>query len=183
MAFLKAQPGKYNFGSPGSGSLDRLTMEMFRKNNGIDMTHVPCKGGAGPAVVGLIGGETQVMFITMASSISFIKAGRIKGLAVTAPERLALLPDVPTMVELGYPDMVASSWQGILVPTGTPRDIVAKLHGALKQTMETPDVRQRLSSGGAVATTSKTPEEFAEFLASETRRWAKVAQDSGAKAD
>ena len=108
---------------------------------------------------------------------------RIKGLAVTAPERLALLPDVPTMVELGYPDMVASSWQGILAPTGTPRDVVAKLHGALKQTMETPDVRQRLSSGGAVATTSKTPEEFAEFLASETRRWAKVARDSGAEAD
>ena len=135
ITLLKSQPGKFNFASPGSGSLNRLEMELFRKTNGIEMVHVPYKGGAGPATVGLIGGETQVMFNTMASVISFIKAGRIKGLAVTTAQRLPQLPDVPTMVELGYPDMVSSSWQGILVPAGTPKDIVAKLHAALVQTI------------------------------------------------
>ena len=183
ITLLKSQPGKYNFASPGSGSLNRLEMELFRKTNGIDMVHVPYKGGAGPATVGLIGGETQVMFNTMASVISFIKAGRIKGLAVTTAQRLPQLPDVPTMVELGYPDMVSSSWQGILVPAGTPKDIVAKLHAALLQTMESPDIRQRLGNGGAVASTSKSPEEFSEFLATETKRWGAVSREVGAKAD
>ena len=183
ITLLKSQPGKFNFASPGSGSLNRLEMELFRKTNGIDMVHVPYKGGAGPATVGLIGGETQVMFNTMASVISFIKAGRIKGLAVTTAQRLPQLPDVPTMVELGYPDMVSSSWQGILVPAGTPKEIVAKLHAALAQTMESPDIRQRLGNGGAVASTSKSPEEFAEFLATETKRWGAVSREVGAKAD
>ena len=183
ITLLKSQPGKFNFASPGSGSLNRLEMELFRKTNGIEMVHVPYKGGAGPATVGLIGGETQVMFNTMASVISFIKAGRIKGLAVTTAQRLPQLPDVPTMVELGYPDMVSSSWQGILVPTGTPKDIVAKLHAALVQTMESPDIRQRLGNGGAVASTSKSPEEFGEFLATETKRWGAVSREVGAKAD
>ena len=183
ITLLKSQPGKYNFASPGSGSLNRLEMELFRKTNGIDMVHVPYKGGAGPATVGLIGGETQVMFNTMASVISFIKAGRIKGLAVTTAQRLPQLPDVPTMVELGYPDMVSSSWQGILVPAGTPKEIVAKLHAALAQTMESPDIRQRLGNGGAVASTSKSPEEFAEFLSTETKRWGAVSREVGAKAD
>ena len=183
ITLLKSQPGKYNFASPGSGSLNRLEMELFRKTNGIDMVHVPYKGGAGPATVGLIGGETQVMFNTMASVISFIKAGRIKGLAVTTAQRLPQLPDVPTMVELGYPDMVSSSWQGILVPAGTPKEIVAKLHAALAQTMESPDIRQRLGNGGAVASTSKSPEEFSEFLATETKRWGAVSREVGAKAD
>ena len=183
ITLLKSQPGKYNFASPGSGSLNRLEMELFRKTNAIDMVHVPYKGGAGPATVGLIGGETQVMFNTMASVISFIKAGRIKGLAVTTAQRLPQLPDVPTMVELGYPDMVSSSWQGILAPAGTPKDIVAKLHAALLQTMESPDIRQRLGNGGAVASTSKSPEEFSEFLATETKRWGAVSREVGAKAD
>lgn len=183
ITLLKSQPGKFNFASPGSGSLNRLEMELFRKTNGIDMVHVPYKGGAGPATVGLIGGETQVMFNTMASVISFIKAGRIKGLAVTTAQRLPQLPDVPTMVELGYPDMVSSSWQGILVPAGTPKDIVAKLHAALVQTMDTPDIRQRLGNGGAVASTSKSPEEFGDFLATETKRWGAVSREVGAKAD
>ena len=183
VAYLKAQPGKYNYASPGSGSLNRLEMEIFRKANGIDMTHVPYKGGAGPATVGLIGGETQVMFNTMASVISFIKAGRVKGLAVTTAKRIPQLPDVPTLVELGYPDMVSSSWQAILVPVGTPREIIKILHDAVVQAVESPEVRQKLTTGGAVATTSKSPEEFANFLAAETRRWGSVAADVGAKAD
>ena len=133
--------------------------------------------------MGLIGGETQVMFNTMAAVITFIKAGRVKGFAVTTATRMPQLPDVPTMVELGLADMVSSSWQRILVPTGTPKDVIAKLHAAIAQTMDTPDVRARLGNGGAVASTSKTPEEFGEFLAAETKRWGTVSREVGAKAD
>ena len=136
-----------------------------------------------PAVVGLIGGETQAMSITMASPISFIKAWRLKGLAVTTASRMPLLPDVPTLVELGYPELVASSWQGVMVPAETPREIIAGLHDALTQAMDTQEIRQKLSNGGAVASTSKSPEEFGEFLAAETRRWGNVAREVGAKAD
>jgi len=182
-AYIKARPGQLNFASPGSGSLNRLEMEIFKKATGTDMVHVPYKGGAGPAAVGLVGAETQVMFSTLSSVISFVKAGRLKGMAVTSRERLAQLPDIPTMNELGYPDLITSSWQGILVPAGTPKAIVTRLHTALLQTLESADVKQKFSNGGAVATTSKTPEAFGEFLASETRRWGKVAKDSGAKAD
>jgi tripartite-type tricarboxylate transporter receptor subunit TctC len=182
-AYIKARPGKLNFASPGSGSLNRLEMEIFKKETGTDMVHVPYKGGAGPAAVGLVGAETQVMFSTLSSVISFVKAGRLKGLAVTSKERLAQLPDVPTMMESGYPDMVTSSWQGILFPAGTPRPIVTKMHTVLVQTLDTADVKQKFGNGGATAVSSKTPETFGEFLATETRRWGKVAKDSGAKAD
>jgi len=182
-AYIKARPGKLNFASPGSGSLNRLEMEIFKKETGTEMVHVPYKGGAGPAAVGLVGAETQVMFSTLSSVISFVKAGRLKGMGVTSRERLPQLPDVPTMVEAGYPDLVTSSWQGILFPTGTPKPIVAKMHGVMMQTLETPDLKQKFGNGGATAVSSRTPEAFAEFLASETKRWGKVAKDSGAKAD
>lgn len=182
-AYIKARPGKLNFASPGSGSLNRLEMEMFKKETGTEMVHVPYKGGAGPAAVGLVGAETQVMFSTLSSVISFVKANRLKGLAVTSKERLPQLPDVPTMVESGYPDMVSSSWQGILFPAGTPRPIVARMHAVLVQTLDTADVKQKFGNGGATAVSSKTPEVFGEFVATETRRWGKVAKDSGAKAD
>lgn len=182
-AYIKARPGQLNFASPGSGSLNRLEGEIFKKAIGGDMVHVPYKGGAGPAAVGVVGGETQMMFSTMSSVVAFVKAGRLKGLGVTSRERQAQLPEVPTMIEQGYPDLVTSSWQGVLLPAGTSKAIAAKLYAALVRTMNTPDVKQKLAIGGAVAVTSKSPEAFGEFLAAETVRWGKVARDSGAKAD
>ncbi|HEY4373832.1 MAG TPA: tripartite tricarboxylate transporter substrate binding protein [Burkholderiales bacterium] len=182
-AYIKARPGKLNFASPGSGSLNRLEMEMFRHEIGGDMVHVPYKGGAGPAAVGLVGGETQMMFSTLSSVISFVKAGRLKGLAVTSRERQPQLPDVPTMVESGYPEMVTSSWQGMFVPVGTPRLVVAKLYAALTKTLAEPDLKNKFANGGAVPISSKTPEAFGEFIAAESKRWGKVAHDAGAKAD
>ena len=183
VTYIKSRPGEFNFASPGSGSLNRLEMEIFKRTTGTEMVHVPYKGGAGPAAVGLVGRETQVMFSTLSSVIAFVKAGRLKGMAVTSRERLAQLPDVPTMNELGYADLVTSSWQGILLPAGTPKAVATKLHGVLVQTLDTPDVKQKFATGGATATSSKTPEAFAEFVAAESRRWSKVAKDSGAKAD
>jgi tripartite-type tricarboxylate transporter receptor subunit TctC len=184
VAYAKANPGKLNYASPGSGSQNRLEMEILRKaEGGMDMVHVPYKGGAGPAVTGLIAGETQMMFSTVSSAMGHIKGGRLKALAVTSPKRLEPLPDVPTMKESGYPDGSSGSWQGVLVPAGTPRAVVDRLFELLVQTMKTPDVMERLAKGGAEAVTSSSPKAFAEFIASETQRWGKVAKESGATAD
>ena len=184
VAYVKANPGKLNYASPGSGSQNRLEMEILRTaEGGMDMVHVPYKGGAGPAVTGLVAGETQMMFSTVSSAMGHIKGGRLKALAITSPKRIKELPEVPTMKESGYADGSSGSWQGVLVPAGTPREIVERLYGVLVHTMKTPDVIERLAKGGAEAVTSSSPKAFADFVESETQRWGKVAKESGAIAD
>jgi tripartite-type tricarboxylate transporter receptor subunit TctC len=184
VAYVKANPGKLNYASPGSGSQNRLEMEILRTvEGGMDMVHVPYKGGAGPAVTGLVAGETQMMFSTVSSAMGHIKSGRLKALAITSPKRIKELPEVPTMRESGYLDGSSGSWQGVLVPAGTPREIVERLYVVLVQTMKTPEVIERLAKGGAEAVTSSSPKAFADFVASETQRWGKVAKESGAIAD
>ena len=183
VALAKSKPGDLNFASPGSSTLNRLEMELFIKAAGLKMVHVPYKGGAGPAVTGLLGGETQLMFVTLSSAINFVKAGRLKAFAVTSPKRIEALPQVPTMVEAGYPDVVTSSWQGVFVPAGTPRAVVAKLHEALVRVLAMPEVKERFATGGVTAAASKTPEDFAAYVAAESERWAKVARESGATID
>jgi len=183
IAYAKANPGKLNYASPGSGSLDRLEMETLRKLAGLDMVHVPYKGGAGPAVAGLMGGETQVMFATAASAMPAVKGGKAKPLGVTGTVRLEQVPNAETMVEQGYPDLTASSWQGFFVPVGTPKEVIEKLHAAGVQTMKTPDVISRLANGGAFPLTSASPAAFAEYVAAETKRWAKIAKESNATPD
>jgi len=182
-ALAKASPGKLNYGSPGSGSVNRLEMELLRIAEGLDMVHVPYKGGAGPAVAGLMGGETHVMFTTAASAIGQVRGGKLKLLAVTSARRMEQAPSAPTMVESGYPDFVTGSWQGVFVPAGTPRDIVERLFTAIQSTMRTAEVAERLKNGGAEVVTSATPAAFAEFVAAETQRWARVVRESNATAD
>jgi tripartite-type tricarboxylate transporter receptor subunit TctC len=176
-------PGKVNFASPGSGSLNRLEMELFRKNAGLDMTHVPYKGGAGPAVADVVGGHVEVMFVTISSAIKHVEAGRLKALGVTAPQRVAALSNVPTLLEQGFPDNVASSWQGVLVPAKTPRPIVDKLFEAVSHAMKDETVRSRMEEAGVFPVTSKSPEEFKAYLEKESAKWAKVIKDTGAKPD
>ena len=183
VALAKASPGKLNYGSPGSGSVNRLEMELLRIAEGLDMVHVPYKGGAGPAVAGLMGGETHVMFTTAASAIGQVRGGKLKLLAVTSPRRMEQAPSAPTMVESGYPDFVTGSWQGVFVPAGTPRDIVERLFTAVQSTMGTPEVAERLKNGGAEVVISQSPAAFMEFVAAETRRWARVVRESNATAD
>jgi len=183
VALAKAKPGELNFASPGSSTLNRLEMENFMKLAGVKIVHIPYKGGAGPAVTGMLGGETQVMFVTLSSAISFIQAGRLKALGISTARRIEALPQVPTMAESGYPEMISSSWQGMFVPAGTPRPIVDKLHAALLATMATPEVARRFAAGGVNVVTSRTPEEFAAFVAAESTRWGKVAKESGATID
>ena len=149
----------------------------------LKIVHIPYKGGAGPAVIGLLGGETQVMFVTLSSAISFIQAGKLKALGISTAKRIDALPQVPTMAEAGYPEMISSSWQGAFVPVGTPRPIVEKLHAVLLATLESPEIRQRFAAGGVNVVTSKTPEDFISFVGAETTRWGKVAKESGATID
>lgn len=183
VATAKSKPGDLNFASPGSSTLNRLEMEQLMKAAGVKLVHVPYKGGAGPAVTGLLGGETQVMFVTLSSAINFVKANRLKAFAVTSTRRVESLPQVPTMVEAGYPDFVTSSWQGIFVPAGTPRPIVAKLHEALVKVLAIPEVKERFATGGVVANSSRSPEDFAAYVNAESERWGKVARESGATID
>ena len=183
IAIAKAHPGKLNYASPGSGSQNRLEMEMFRKvAGGLDMVHVPYKGGAGPAVAGLAGGETHLMFVTASSAMTFVKNGRIKLLAVTSAKRLPAFPDAPTMAESGYPELTSGSWQGIFVPAGTPKDVVDKLYSVTMETMKTPEVAQRLANGGVDIVTS-APGEFANFVQKETERWGRAVKEAGATPD
>ena len=183
VAMAKSKPGELNFASPGSSTMNRLEMEQFMKTAGMKMVHVPYKGGAGPAVTGLLGNETHVMFVTLSSAIAFVKAGKLKALAVTSSKRIEALPQVPTTVESGYPDLVTSSWQGVFVPAGTPRAVVAKLHEALVKVLGLPEVKEQFATSGVTATASKTPEEFAAYVAAESERWGRVARESGATID
>ena len=183
VALAKSKPGALDFASPGASTLNRLEMERFMKQTGTTLVHVPYKGGAGPAVMGLLGGDTHVMFVTLSSAMSFVQAGRLKALAVTSAKRLASLPQVPTMVESGYPDMVSTSWQGLYAPAGTPRAIVEKLHAAILQVLAAPDIAQRFAVGGALVATSRSPEEFQAYSAAEAERWGKVVKETRATAD
>jgi tripartite-type tricarboxylate transporter receptor subunit TctC len=182
VAYAKANPGKLNYGSPGSGSQNRLEMEVLRKLENLDMVHIPYKGGAGPAITGLIGGETHLMFVTVSSAIGHVKGGRLKLLGVSSANRIGAAPDVPTLAESGYPDLTGGSWQGVFVPAGTPKEVVERLLPAVLQTMQTQDVVTRLNNGGVEVVTS-SPAAFSEFVAAETRKWARVVKESNATPD
>ena len=179
----RARPGALNYASPGSSTLNRLEMERFMKANGLEIVHVPYKGGAGPAVTGLLAGDTQVMFVTLSSALAFVQAGRLKPLGISTQNRLDALPQVQTMTEQGFTDMVSSSWQGVFVPAGTPRSVVERLHASLINLLSSPEVHQRFAVGGAYVVTSKSPEDFAAFVAAEGVKWGKVAKDVGATVD
>lgn len=183
IAWAKANPGALNFASTGSGALSRLEMEQLRKTADLDLVHIPYKGGAGPAVAGLIAGETHVMFVTLPSAIASIQAGKLKPLGISTARRIEALPHVPTMAESGFPDMVSGAWQGMFAPAGTPRPIVETLHAAILTTLAMPDIVRRLENVGVTITTSRAPDEFVAFVGAETLRWGKVAKESRATVD
>jgi tripartite-type tricarboxylate transporter receptor subunit TctC len=181
--YVKARPGRIAFASPGSGSLNRLEMEVFRRDAGLEMNHVPYKGGAAPAVNDVLGGHVDLMFVTISSALANVKGGQLKAFAVTTRERVATAPAIPTMLELGWKNSVSSSWQGVLLPAGTPRPIVERIHAAVMQAMQDPTVRERMGEGGVFPLTSASPEEFGAFIAAETARWAQVIRETGAGPD
>ena len=183
IAHVKANPGKITFASPGSSTLNRLEMEVFKKDAGLDMVHVPYKGGAGPAVTDVLGGHVDLMFTTISSAMEHVKGRKVRALAVTTRERIADLPDVPTMTELGWKNLVTSSWQGVLVPSGTPRPIVDKLHAAIIKVLAEPEIQARMRNAGVIAVSSRSPEDFKRYMDVETVKWTRVIQESGVHSD
>ena len=184
VAYAKANPGKVNYGSPGAGSLNRLEMELLREQaGGLDMVHVAYPGGAGPAVTAATAGDVHGLFVTLSSALGQVQAGRLKALAVTTAARVPALPDVPTMVEAGYPAFTASSWQGLLAPAGTLPEILRRWHQAVVEVLLLPDVRHRFALAATAAVASRSPDEFATLIAAEGQRWGALAQRAGAVAE
>lgn len=181
--YVKANPGKINFASPGTGSVNRLEMEALQYAQGLKMTHIPYKGGAGPAAADVMGGHVDVMFVTIATAINNVKAGRLKALAATTKERVSSLPEVPTMMEQGLTNRPSSSWQGVLAPAGTPKPIIDKVHAAIVETMKDPTIRERMASAGVIAVSSASPEEFMEYIKADSQQWSDIIEKAGIKAD
>lgn len=177
IAYMKANPGKLNYGSPAPSSANNLEMLMFQMNTGTQAQQVNYKGGAGPAMIGLLGNEVQTMFVTFSSAVTYVKSGRVRMLAAVSPERIPALPDVPTMREQGL-NMVVGSWQGIYVPKGTAAPVIKKLFEVSQETMKHSEVIKRMADSGVSIVTSKSPEEFAQFWKSEHDRFGKVIRDA-----
>jgi tripartite-type tricarboxylate transporter receptor subunit TctC len=181
IAHAKANPGKINFASAGNGTSIHLSGEMFNQMAGIDMQHIPYKGSA-PALTDLLAGQTALMFDNLPSVISHVRAGKLRPLAVTTPQRSRALPDVPTVAEAGVPGYSATSWFGLLAPAGTPAPAVAKLNASILKALADPEVKKKFAEQGAEPHGEK-PEQFAEFIRSETAKWGQTVKKSGATAD
>ena len=180
-ALAKSQPGKLNVASSGNGTSIHLAAELYKQMAGVDILHVPYKGSS-PAVADLLGGQVQMMFDNMPSSLPHAKAGKLRALAVTSMTRSAALPDVPTLDEEGLKGFDATSWFGLLAPAGTPRDIVAKLNSASVKALASAEMRERLAAQGADPV-GNTPDQFAAFIKAEIDKWAKIVKASGARVD
>ena len=181
IALAKSKPGQLNYGSAGNGSSNHMVGEMFKTAAGIDMLHIPYRGG-GPGMVALVAGQIDVLIGQVPTVTPMVNAGRLRALAVSSAKRSPALPDVPTMAEAGMPGFEASAWYSIVVPAGTPRPIISRLHAELVKILNSPDIRARLVSEGADVETS-SPEELAAFIRAEVPKWSKAVRDSGAKLD
>jgi len=181
VAYAKANPGKLNFASVGNGSSSHLTMELLKSTAGIDIVHVPFNGSP-PAVTATMQGETQMIFAVMQPLQAQIQAGRLRALAVTTKTRFPLLPDLQTIAENGFPGFEALAWNGVLVPTGTPRPVVQRLNSEINAILKDAGVKSALNAQG-FELIGGTPEDFANLIKSESDKWAPVIAKTGAKID
>jgi tripartite-type tricarboxylate transporter receptor subunit TctC len=179
IAYAKARPGELNFASAGIGTSPQMSIELLKSMAGIDMVHIPYKGTA-PGVVDLLAGQVKVMAPNVLTALPHIKSGKLRALAVTSGNRSRALPEIPTVAEAGLAGYDSTQWYGVLAPAGTPREIVARLHGEIVRALRDPEVGKRLEADGAEAVGS-SPEEFSAFIRSETEKWAKVARAAGIK--
>jgi tripartite-type tricarboxylate transporter receptor subunit TctC len=180
IAHAKANPGKINMASAGIGSGNHISGELFKMMTGVNLVHVPYRGG-GPALVDLLGGQVQVMFATMSSSIEYVRAGKLRALAVTTATRSPVLPDISTVAEF-VPGYESSFWTGVGAPRNTPAEIVDKLNKEMNATVADPKFKARLADLGGTAL-SGSPLDFGKFVADETEKWAKVVKFAGIRAD
>ncbi len=178
----RARPGYLNFASGSTGSTGHLAGELFNTMAGVEMVHIPYKGGA-PAMADLLAGQVQLMFDNLANALPNVKAGRLRALAVTTLKRSPAMPDLPTVAESGLPGFDLTTWFGLMVPAGTPPEIVAKLNAEIVRALNTKDMRERLEKMGAEPPVNNTPDNFAAFIRSEAAKYAKVVKDSGARVD
>ena len=181
VAFAKARPDQLTHSSSGTGSITQLAAELFKNGTGTKMLHVPYKGG-GPSVIALVSGEASVGFATTPSCIFQIKAGKLRGVAVTTQKRSPFLPELPSVAEAGVPGYAAEAWYGMLVPAGTPKNIIARLHTESVKALQFDDVKKRLAATGLVAI-GNTPEEFGSYVLSEIDKWGKVVKALGLRVD
>lgn len=179
--YAKARPGQLNYASSGAGGLPHLGAELFKSLAGVNLVHVPYKGSA-PAITDLIGGQVSMAIDNLPVALPHIKAGKLRALAVTGPRRVPVLPDTPTMGEAGLAGYELTNWLGLVVPAGTPRDIVLRIHADAVKALKMPDVRERLL-GMATEPVGSTPEELGALMKSETAKWAKVIKDAGITAE
>lgn len=182
IALAKKRPGELNFGSAGPGSPNRLAIELFMTMAGVRMVHIPYKGGSGQMVGDLVAGQVQLASMGLPPSIGYIKAGKLRAIAVTGATRSPLMPDVPTVSEAGLPGYEVTSWYGVFAPAALPRNLVTKLNGDIAAILDTADMKQRLEKLGAEPA-PQAPEAFARFVQAEISKWAKVVKDSGATVD
>ena len=182
IAYAKKNPGKLNYASSGNGSAPHMAAVLFQRVAGVEMVHVPYKGGA-PAVQSVVAGDTQVSFATPPSVLSLVHSGRLKALAVTSRSRTPLVAGVSGMDEAGLPDYEISFWYGLFVPTGTPAEAVRKIYDAANQAVKAPETEKALAPHGTEASGSRSPEDFGAFLAQDAKLWARLVKESGAKMD
>jgi tripartite-type tricarboxylate transporter receptor subunit TctC len=180
IAYAKANPGRLNMASSGNGSTIHVSGELFKMMTGVNMIHVPYRGGA-PALTDMISGQVQVMFDNVPTSIEFIRAGKLRALAVTTATRSEVLPDLPTVADF-VPGYEASAWYGVGVPKGTPDDIIDKLNKEINAILAEPKAKARLADLGA-SLLAGSPADFGKLVADETEKWGKVVKFSGAKPD
>jgi tripartite-type tricarboxylate transporter receptor subunit TctC len=181
IAYAKTKPGKASYGSQSIGSGGHLSGEIVKAKNGLDLVHVPYKGSA-PVLTDLVAGRIDFLFDPITTALPFVKDGKLRALAITADKRSPLVPDVPTLAELGYAGYDVNPWFGLAAPAGTPRPIIDRLNAEFAKAAKDPEVVKRLGDQGIEAA-SMTPEQFAAFIKSETARWTEVVKISGAKAD
>ena len=181
IALAKSKPGALNYGSGGSGTPPHLATELFKTMAGVNLVHVPYKTVAA-AITDLIAGQLQVMFTVGPAGLPQIRAGRIRGLAVSTAKRSAFAPELPTVAEAGLGGFDVFGWNGLLAPAGTPKAVIAKLHDEITRALRIPEVRERIAGFG-FEPVGNSPEEFGEFVKADIARWAKVAKESGARID
>jgi tripartite-type tricarboxylate transporter receptor subunit TctC len=181
IGYLKANPDKANFASSGSGTSIHLSGELFKIKTGVAMTHIAYKGSP-PALTDLMGGQVQLMFDNLPTSLPYVKAGKLKALAVTTAKRIPALPDVPTVAESGLPGFETGSWFGLFAPAGTPKEIIGRVDSEMRKMVQSPEMREKLIQQGAEPV-GMGSEEFAAYVKSELAKWGDVVKASGAKAD
>ena len=181
LKLARAKPGSLSYGTAGNGTPPHMTGELFKAYTSVNIVHIPYKGGA-PAIADLIAGQIPMMFDNVPPLLPHVRAGKIQALAVTSLARIGVLPDVPTLHELGLKDFDAVGWTGLLAPAGTPRDIVARLNTEVVRVLRIPEVRDQLTSQGADIV-GNSPEQFAAWIRAEVKKWAEVVKVSGAKID